>query len=380
MRVAVIHDWLTGMRGGEKCLEVFCELFPEADLYTLIYAPDEVSPIIRQMKVHPSWLNRLPWIRRTYRYYLPLFPRVAESFDLRSYDLVLSSSHCVAKGVHAPHALHIAYIYSPMRYVWDLHGVYFGTDSSLSSRYGMAAFREYLQRWDIRSSQRVDYFVAISRNIAAKVEKFYGRQAAVIYPPVDIDRFFVQERPGSYYLVVSALVPYKRIDLAIRAFNAINLPLKIAGDGPLRKALEKTAATNIEFLGWVDDARLAELYAGCQALIFPGEEDFGIVPLEAQASGRPVIGYGKGGLLETVIGLNGPSLKRCPTGIFFPEQHEQSLIDAVELYQRSQREFHPDQIRQHAAKFSRERFKQEMAEYLETCVTRGCQRPVKNHA
>ncbi len=180
--------------------------------------------------------------------------------------------------------------------------------------------------------------------------------------------------------MVSALVPYKRIDLAIRAFNAINLPLKIAGDGPLRKALEKTAASNIEFLGWVDDARLAELYAGCQALIFPGEEDFGIVPLEAQASGRPVIGYGKGGLLETVIGLNGPSIEGCPTGIFFPEQHEQSLIDALELYQRSQREFYPDKIRQHAAKFSRERFKQEMAEYLETCVTRGCQRPVKNHA
>jgi glycosyltransferase involved in cell wall biosynthesis len=380
MRVALIHDWLTGMRGGEKCLEVFCELFPEADLYTLIYAPDEVSRIIRQMKVHPSWLNRLPWIRRTYRYYLPLFPRVAESFDLRGYDLVVSSSHCVAKGVHAQHALHIAYIYSPMRYVWDLHGVYFGTDSSLSSRYGMAAFREYLQRWDIRSSQRVDYFVAISRNIAAKVEKFYGRQAAVIYPPVDIDRFFIQERPGSYYLVVSALVPYKRIDLAIRAFNALNLPLKIAGDGPLRKALEKTAATNIEFLGWVDDVRLAELYAGCQALIFPGEEDFGIVPLEAQASGRPVIGYGKGGLLETVIGLTGPSPQGCPTGIFFPEQHEQSLIGAVELYHRCQREFHPDHIRQHAAKFSRERFKQEMAEYLETCVTQGHQRPVKNHA
>jgi glycosyltransferase involved in cell wall biosynthesis len=368
MKVALVHDWLVGMRGGEKCLEVFCELFPKADLYTLIYAPEEMSPIIRRMKVHSSWLNRVPWIRRTYRYYLPLFPRTAESFDLRGYDLVLSSSHCVAKGVHAHKGLHVAYIFAPMRYVWDLHGAYFGSDSSLLGRIGMAAFRRYLQNWDVRSSQRVDYFIADSQNIAGKIVKLYEREASVIYPPVEMERFFIRERPDAYYLVVSALVPYKRIDIAIQAFNALKLPLKIAGDGPLKKALEKIAGTNIEFLGWVDDARLAELYAGCQALIFPGEEDFGIVPLEAQASGRPVIGYGKGGLLETVVSLNDSLSGRDPTGLFFAEQNADGLIAAVELYQRLQDGFRPDRIRQHAAKFSRERFKLEIAEYLDNCM------------
>jgi glycosyltransferase involved in cell wall biosynthesis len=367
MRVAIVHDWLLGMRGGEKCLEVFCEIFPQADLYTLLYAPDEISAIIRGMKVHSSWLNRIPWIRRTYRYYLPLFPRIAENFDLKDYDLVLSSSHCVAKGVHARPALHIAYIYAPMRYVWDLHEAYFGSDGSLLGRIGMAAFRRYLQSWDVRSSQRAHYFVADSQNIAAKIRTLYGREAAVIYPPVDLERFYIRERPDSYYLVVSALVPYKRIDIAIQAFNTLKLPLKIAGDGPLKKALQKSAGTNIAFLGWVDQPRLAQLYAGCQALVFPGEEDFGIVPLEAQASGRPVIGYGKGGLLETVVGLDGLP-ERYQTGLFFSAQNASSLIAAVKLYRKLQSEFRPDRIRQHAAKFSRERFKREITEYLDVCL------------
>ena len=367
MRVAIVHDWLLGMRGGEKCLEVFCEIFPQADLYTLLYAPDEVSAIIRRMKVHSSWLNRIPWIRRTYRYYLPLFPRIAENFDLKDYDLVLSSSHCVAKGVHARPALHVAYIYAPMRYVWDLHEAYFKSDGSLLGRIGMAAFRRYLQSWDVRSSQRAHYFVADSQNIAAKIRTLYGREAVVIYPPVDLERFYIRERPDSYYLVVSAFVPYKRIDIAIQAFNTLKLPLKIAGDGPLKKALQKSAGTNIEFLGWVNEPRLAQLYAGCQALVFPGEEDFGIVPLEAQASGRPVIGYEKGGLLETVIGLDGLP-ERYPTGLFFSAQNASSLIAAVKLYQERQSEFRPDRIRQHAAKFSRERFKREITEYLDLCL------------
>lgn len=379
MKIALVHDWLTGMRGGEKCLEVFCEIFPDADLYTLVYAPDSVSAIIRRMKIHTSWVNRIPWIRRTYRYYLPLFPRIIEALPLRGYDLVLSSSHCVAKGVRAHDALHIAYIYAPMRYVWDQHDAYFGSEASVLGRIGMALFRRYLQNWDIRSSQAVHYFIADSKNVAAKVRDFYGREAAVIYPPVDIERFFIRRQPDSYYLVVSALVPYKRIDLAIQAFNALKLPLKIAGDGPLRKVLEKSAASNIEFLGWVDDTRLAELYAGCQALVFPGEEDFGIVPLEAQASGRPVIGFKKGGLLETVITLDDSSPQQCPTGLFFSEQHAESLIAAIELYRKSQSKFRPDHIRQHAAKFSRERFKREIAAYLDACVDQSSS-PTVGHA
>jgi glycosyltransferase involved in cell wall biosynthesis len=259
MRVALVHDWLLGMRGGEKCLEVFCELFPEADLYTLIYAPDEVSPVIREMRIYSSWLNLIPRIRRAYRYYLPLFPLAAESFDLRGYDLVLSSSHCVAKGIFPHRGLHITYIHAPMRYVWDLRDAYLSGGTSLIARAGLSLSRSYLQRWDVNSANRVDQFIANSNNVAAKIERLYGRSAKVIYPPVDVDRFHLTERQESYYLIVSALVPYKRIDIAVDAFGAIQKPLKIVGDGPLWRDLQRRARSNIEFLGYVNDASLPEL-------------------------------------------------------------------------------------------------------------------------
>jgi glycosyltransferase involved in cell wall biosynthesis len=372
MRVALVHDWLTGMRGGEKCLEVFCEIFPDADLYTLVYNPEGVSPAIRRMNVITSWIDRLPGKQKYFRYLLPLFPQAIESFDLGDYDLVLSSSHCVAKGIYPHGALHIAYMYTPMRYIWDMEEAYVAGGTSLPSRAGLSLCRPYLRRWDLRSAERVNQFIAISNNVAAKINRIYGRPAEVIYPPVDVDRFYVADdflQP--YYLIVSALVPYKRIDIAVDAFNRLQLPLKIAGDGPLRSFLRRRAKANIEFLDRVDDAQLAGLYSQCQALIFPGEEDFGIVPLEAQASGRPVIGFKKGGLLETVIGLDGSSSSQgYPTGLFFYEQRAESLIAAVELYQKSQGQFRPEHIRQHAAKFSRERFKQESAEYIDACVKR----------
>ena len=186
MRVAIIHDWLITTRGGEKCLEAFCELFPSADVYTLIYAPDRVSSVIKSMKIRSSWLNDIPGIERVYRYCLPLFPRVIESFDLRNYDLIVSSSHCVAKGVFPHRALHIAYVHAPMRYVWDMHDAYFGRGGSLLARFGMSFWRSYLQEWDVAASNRVDYFLANSRNVAAKIRKLYGRQATVIHPPVDL--------------------------------------------------------------------------------------------------------------------------------------------------------------------------------------------------
>jgi len=365
MKVALVHDWLTGMRGGEKCLEVFCELFPDADLYTLVYDPGRVSPAIRRMHVKTSWLDRLPGARNHYRYLLPLFPRAIESFELGDYDLIVSSSHCVAKGIYPHRALHIAYVYTPMRYIWDMGDAYLAGGASLLGRAGLALSRAYLRRWDLRSTARVDQVIAISNNVAAKIERIYGRTARVIYPPVSVDKFHLADTLQPYYLMVSALVPYKRIDLAIDAFNALKLPLKIAGDGPLRRSLQRRAQSNIDFLGWVDDGKLAELYSQCQALIFPGEEDFGIVPLEAQASGRPVIGYGRGGLLETVVGLDNSSLARAPTGVFFPEQSAASLIAAIELFQKRQGEFHTHQIREHALGFSRARFKQEIAEYLD---------------
>jgi glycosyltransferase involved in cell wall biosynthesis len=364
VKVALVHDWLTGTRGGEKVLEVFCELFPQADLYTLIYLPEKVSPSLRCAKVYCSWINRLPKIQNYYRYCLPFFPHAVERFSLRDYDFVLSSSHCVAKGIVPGRALHIAYVHSPMRYIWDQHDAYFVTDSSWISQAGMALCRSYLQQWDIRSSDRVNFFIANSNNVAAKIRKLYNREAAVIYPPVDLDRFELSTQREPYYLIVSALVPYKRLDIAIDAFNRLNLPLKIAGEGPLRNRLEKKARPNIEFLGWVSDQRLASLYASCQALIFPGEEDFGIVPLEAQACGRPVIAYGKGGTLETVVSLDTGGSARA-TGIFFTDQTAESLMAAVRVYQANRDGFEPAEIRQHVCRFSRDRFKAQISAYIE---------------
>jgi glycosyltransferase involved in cell wall biosynthesis len=363
MKVALIHDWLTGMRGGEKCLEVFCEIFPDADLYTLVYDPDGVSPAIQRMNVITSWIDRLPDAQKYFRYFLPLFPKTIESFELGDYDLVLSSSHCVAKGIFPHRALHIAYVHAPMRYVWDQHDAYFGSDASSIASAGMALWRRYLQQWDVRSTERVNFFVANSTNVAAKIKRLYGREAAVIHPPVDVERFRLCERQEPYYLIVSALVPYKKIDIAIDAFNRLKLPLKIAGEGPVRKKLEKMAQPNIEFLGWLSDEALASLYAACQALIFPGEEDFGIVPLEAQASGRPVIAYGKGGALETVLPL-GREIGQ-PTGICFKELTAESLVSAVRTFQENRDRFEPAAIRQHASLFSRDRFKAQIRAYIE---------------
>lgn len=366
MRVALVHDWLTGMRGGEKCLEVFCELFPQADLYTLIYLPGKVSPAIGSVKIYASWLNRLPKVQNYYRYCLPLFPTAIERFDLKHYDLVLSSSHCVAKGIFPHRALHISYIHAPMRYVWGMYDTYFGPDSPWLERGGMFFWRSYLQAWDRRSSERVDYFLANSANVAAKIKDLYGREATVIHPPVDFKRFCLAQDQEDYYLLVSALVPYKRIDLAVAAFNGLKLPLKIVGDGPLRAKLEAMAAPNVEFLGWIDHGVLPELYASCQALILPGEEDFGIVPVEAQASGRPVIAYGQGGVRESVIPLSpGDGAGAPPTGIFFQELNSDSLREAVQFFQKIKHRFDPVSIRRHASCFSRDRFKDQIREYVE---------------
>lgn len=377
MKVAIVHDWLTGMRGGEKCLQAFCELFPDADLYTLIYCPERVSPTIRRMNIHASWVQRMPMVERAYRYYLPLFPRAVESFELREYDLVLSSSHCVAKGVFPHRALHVAYIHAPMRYVWDLHDQYFGPGDPLLGRLGMKLMRRYLQRWDIRSTGRVDFFLANSKNVAAKVKNLYGRDATVIHPPVDVESFYLLNEQAPYYLLVSALVPYKKIDLAVAAFNALKLPLKVVGDGPLRSKLEAMAGPNIEFLGWVDHRALPGLYASCQALIFPGEEDFGIVPLEAQASGRPVIAYGKGGVLESVVPLRpsdgGANPPGAPTGIFFRELNADSLGEAVLFFQKMKHVFDLASIRQHASHFSRDRFKSQIRDYIEMRLRKHCE-------
>jgi glycosyltransferase involved in cell wall biosynthesis len=375
MKIALVHDWLLGMRGGEKCLEVFCELYPDADLFTLLYVPGELSPVIARMKIHESWIGQLPLVRRCYRYCLPVFPRTIEAFDFSRYDLILSSSHCVAKGVIPSGALHISYIHSPMRYVWDQHDAYFGADASWLARAGMALWRRHLQEWDLRSSERVDYFIANSKNVAAKIQHLYSRGAAVIYPPVDLERFYILKEQQPYYLVVSALVPYKKINIAIDAFNELKLPLKVVGEGPLRKRLEKMAQPNIEFLGWISDDALPGLYAASQALIFPGDEDFGIVPLEAQASGRPVIAYGRGGVLETVVPLNAGDRRGLsgeePTGVLFQQANAESLMAAVEQFGANKQSFSPAAIRRHACGFSRNRFKAQIGDYVGNCLRDG---------
>jgi glycosyltransferase involved in cell wall biosynthesis len=296
-----------------------------------------------------------------------LFPHAIESLTLRDYDLVLSSSHCVAKGICAPAALHIAYLHSPMRYVWDMHDAYFAHGASWAARLGMACCRGYLQRWDVRSAERVDFFVANSRHIAAKITKLYRRDAEVIHPPVDLDKFHIGTGTGRFYLIVSALVPYKNIQLAIAAFNRLKLPLKIVGDGPARRSLEKQAGPHIEFLGWIEDARLASLYAECEALIFPGEEDFGIVPVEAQASGRPVIAYGKGGVKESVVGVDEADAvaQSNSTGIFYADATTDHLIEAVERYQTIRSIFRPARLREHAKQFSRLAFKTQIMRFIE---------------
>jgi glycosyltransferase involved in cell wall biosynthesis len=346
---------------------VFCELFPDADLYTLFYFPDRVSPTIRSMNVHASWLNRLPGVGMYYRYGLPLFPEAIESFALRDYDLILSSSHCVAKGAAANGALHVSYVHSPMRYVWDMHEAYFGRDGSRFGRVGMVFWRGYLQRWDVRSAERVHHFIANSEHVAGKIRGIYKREANVIYPPVDLEKFHIDGEPDSYYLIVAGLVPYKNVQLAIAAFNHLKLPLRIVGEGPLKKSLQRQSGPSIEFLGRVDNERLAELYARCEALVFPGEEDFGIVPLEAQASGRPVIAYGRGGVKESVVEIDDIDCdgKGGPTGIFFMEATIASLVEAIARYQSLKWKFEPSLLRRHASRFSRGVFKSLMEQYIE---------------
>jgi glycosyltransferase involved in cell wall biosynthesis len=302
-RVVLVHDWLTGMRGGEKVLESLCRLLPDADLLTLVHRRGSVSPTIEARRIRTSWIQHLPRPSRLYRHYLPLFPIAIEQFDLDDVDVVISTSHCAAKAVvPTGRAVHLCYSHSPMRYAWDQFDAYFGEERL--GRVGHGAARHvlaWLARWDRDTAPRVDRFLANSAHVASRIARYYNRVATVLHPPVDT-RFFTPgtSEPGGYYLVVSALVPYKRIDTAIHAAAMLGAPLKIVGTGPDAERLRALAGTDVEFLGHVDDTTLRDLYRTAKAVLLPGEEDFGIAPVEAQACGRPVVALGRGGALETV--------------------------------------------------------------------------------
>jgi len=360
LKIALVHDWLTGMRGGEKVLEVLCELYPQAALFTLLHNKGSVSPVIEEMEIHTSFIDRLPYKSGRYRNYLPLFPRAIESFDFSGYDLILSTSHAVAKGARpAPGALHICYCHTPMRYVWEQYDQYFGPGrAGLLTRAAMSFFAPRLRKWDAGSSSRVHSFVANSQNVAERIRQYYQRTADVIYPPVSVDQFTVSERDDGYYLIVSALVPYKRVDLAVDAFKRSGERLLIVGTGPESSRLQSLASRNIEFLGWQPDTELVGLYARCRALIFPGIEDFGIVPLEAMASGKPVVAFGQGGALETVV--DDP---QRATGVFFREQTPEALREA--LVKLRGLKLNPHIIRAHAEQFDRKIFKENYRRYVE---------------
>ena len=369
-KVALVHDWLTGMRGGERCLEVFCELFPSADLYTLLHVPGSVSPVIERRRLVTSFLQRLPQAERRYRHYLPLFPAAVRAFDLTGYDLVLSSSHAVAKGVRVPPgALHVCYCHTPMRYAWDLYDDYFGPRAGAAARLLMPPVAAWLRRWDRATAAGVHHFVANSRFVADRIRRVYGRDADVIYPPVDVSRFRVDETAGDYYLVVSALTPYKRVDLAVEACTRLGRRLVVVGSGPEERRLRALAGPTVEMLGWRDDARIAELYAGCRALLFPPLEDFGITPLEAMASGRPVIAFGRGGARETVVP---PGEGEAPTGLFFERQTVEALVEAILRFEASAQLFEPKALRRRAEAFDRPLFRERIQTYLrERLLERG---------
>ncbi len=341
--IALIHDWLTGMRGGEKCLEALCELFPRAPIYTLLGFPEKLSTIITRHPIRNSYLQRMPRIEKSYRHYLPLFPHAVESFDLSDFELIVSSSHAVAKGARpAPGALHISYVHTPMRYVWDMFDEYFPSDRVGALRRAfISQVARRLRAWDVRSAERVHEFIANSNFVRDRIRRFYGRDAAVIYPPVDTSRFHVSTTSEGYFLIVSALAPYKKIDLAVTVFNELGHPLRIIGDGPEKAALESIASKNVSIEGWADDRAVEQAYAGCRALIFPGVEDFGIVPVEAMASGKPVLAFRRGGATETVVE------NLC--GAFFDEQSEESLSKAVLDFNES--DYDAASIRKHAERF-----------------------------
>lgn len=356
MKTALVHDFFCNLGGSDQVVATLHQIYPQAPVYTLLVSGrNKDSELLRDMDLRCSFIQRLPLAQRWHEPYLPLFPMAIESFDLTGYDLVLSSSHVCAKGViPAPEALHICYCYTPARYAWDLGFLYRQRLNPVLRAYA-AVVMHRLRMWDVAASARVDHFIADSGFVAQRIWRYYRRSATVIYPPVDTAFFTPGEETGDYHLVVSRLTGYKRIELAIDAFNRLGLPLVVIGDGPERRKLQRQAGSNVRFLGAVSRHKVRDYMRGCQTLIYPGKEDFGITPVEAQATGRPIVAYGAGGALETVVdGV---------TGVLFEAQTAEAVCEAVARC--SALSFDREVIRMHALQFDREVFCRKMTDFVQ---------------
>lgn len=368
MKIALVHDWLTGMRGGEKVLSAITELTGPCDLFTLLHLPDKITGNLTQHTIHTSFIQKLPFAHEKYRYYLPFFPAAIESFDLSKYDLVLSTSHAVAKGILSrSDALHISYIHTPMRYVWELFWEYFGEYKHGGLyRLAVTVAARRLREWDVISASRADHYLANSHHVRKRIMHHWRREAEVVYPPVDTSSFALGNQSGNYYIVVSSLVPYKRVDIAVAAANQAKFHLKIVGDGPEKERLKKLAGPTVEFIGPIDNHELNDLYGNATALLFPGEEDFGIVPVEAMATGTPVIAYQRGGAMETVVIPSRAKREMLPiTGVGFKEQTVDSFLQAMN--ELSKLQFNREHIRQISLGFDHSKF---LKRYASAIVSR----------
>lgn len=363
MKKALIHDWLVVSAGAEKCVQSFTNIWDDFDIFSLIdfLNDSDRQNLLKGKFANTTFIQKLPFAKTKYRNYLPLFPFAVEQHDLTAYDVILSTSHAVAKGVltHSDQ-LHVCYICTPVRYAWDLYHQYLNESGLNRGIKGLIAkyFLHKLRQWDVVSSNRVDHFVAISHFIARRVKKVYGREADVIYPPVDVEKFVLKENKEDFYLTASRMVPYKKIDLIVEAFSQTNKKLVVIGTGPDMKKIKEKAGKNIELLGFQSDELLLDYMQRTKAFVFAAEEDFGIIPVEAQACGTPVICLGRGGTQETVIDGT--------TGIHFQKQTVQDLLEAIEKFEKIQGSFAPLTVRKNALRFCRKRFEKEIKEFVET--------------
>jgi len=371
LRVAIVHDWFYTRGGAERVVEVLADIFPQADLFALFARPEAMAPQLRSRKLTTSWLQKVPLIHRFHRHTLMLHPFALEQFDFTGYDLVISSTAGTVKGViTSTNTMHVCYCYSPMRYIWDMYSAYIREMRPIT-RFVFSLTAHRVRLWDYAAAGRVDEFACDSKYVASRIRKYYRRESEVIYPPIDVRSLRIHDRQEDFYIAVGRLVNYKRFDLAIEACNQLNRPLKVIGSGPDLRRLQRLAGPTVEFLGGISDREKHEMMGKCRALLFPGEEDFGIVPVEVQAHGRPVIAFGAGGALETVRGLAADSESALDaTGIFFYEPTAQSLARAIERFERHSDCFDPETIRRHAMEFDESIFRAKMAEFVERKVRR----------